>query len=172
MATIDSYSETNVGYYYGLSAGGQIHLSQSFEGHGATISSVKFYVYKEGTPPGNIIVSLYAHSGTFGTSSVPTGAALASVTVSADSINTSPAQLVEFTFSSPYVMTAQYYVVAIEYNNGDVSNRVRVGADLTGAHAGNLAAASAGWTPGPDYDAAFYALGTLPANTGNMFMVL
>ena len=78
MSTIiDSYSESNyVTAGYGMSPLGY-GVGQSFTGDGKTLSSVKFYARKVGSPTGNIYAKIFAHSGTYGTSSVPTGTELA-----------------------------------------------------------------------------------------------
>ncbi|MBU1092550.1 hypothetical protein KJ836_02695 [Patescibacteria group bacterium] len=73
MATIvDYYSESN--------KSSDVHISsvynnfgQSFTANGGTLSSVVLYLKKTGSPTGNANIRVYAHSGTYGTSSVPTG---------------------------------------------------------------------------------------------------
>jgi hypothetical protein len=52
-------------------------LGQSFTGNGLVLNSATFRIIKNNSPTGNIYAKIYAHTGTFGTSSVPTGAALA-----------------------------------------------------------------------------------------------
>jgi hypothetical protein len=79
MSTVvDSYSESN---YDGIiNVGGtQSACGQSFTGDGSNLGSVKFYLKKNAGGPasGNLEARIYAHSGTFGTSSVATGAVLA-----------------------------------------------------------------------------------------------
>lgn len=79
MATIvDSYSEANQDDELGLvyvhpSALDTSAESQSFTGDGQKLHSCKFYLRVDLGSPGNLIARLYAHSGTFGISSVPTG---------------------------------------------------------------------------------------------------
>lgn len=138
MATIvDSYSETNKDTgVYEYSPG---KIGQSFTGVAGNITSCKFYLQKVGSPTHNLYAVLYAHSGTFGTSSVPTGAALAtSDAVDASSLPASFG-LVTFTFSSTYAMSAATkYVISLEPDGGDVSNQMQVGTDGSSpSHAGN-----------------------------------
>lgn len=104
------------------------------------LTRCRFRIKKTGNPTGNITSVLYAHNGTFGTSSAPTGGALAtSDIIVADQIDTAYRE-VEFVFNGTdiYEMlsASNYYVIAIEYT-GDVSNYLEVdGVDTTG-HAGN-----------------------------------
>ena len=68
------------GHYNALAdiyAGGNPAVGQSFTGNGLILNSAEFYLKKKGSPTGNAVVKIYAHSGTYGTSSVPTGSALA-----------------------------------------------------------------------------------------------
>jgi hypothetical protein len=63
-------------------AGGQCgpadrEAGQSFMGNGQKLAKAGFPVGKYGNPVGNVVANLYAHSGTFGTSSVSTGTPLA-----------------------------------------------------------------------------------------------
>ena len=50
---------------------------QSFTGNGGTLDSCVFELGKSGSPTGNAVAKIYNHTGTYGTSSKPTGAALA-----------------------------------------------------------------------------------------------
>ena len=52
-------------------------IGQSFLGTGDSLGSIIFSARKLNSPTGTAYAKVYAHSGTFGTSSVPTGAALA-----------------------------------------------------------------------------------------------
>jgi hypothetical protein len=93
-----------------------------------------------GSPDGNLVAKLYAHSGTFGSDSVPTGTALAtSNAVPMANVPTSLA-LVTFTFPSPYPLNAANYCISVEVQSGTVnaSNSVAVSRDsTTPSHAGN-----------------------------------
>lgn len=61
----------------GSGAPDRVGAGQSFTGNGDVLRSITVLMDKEGTPLGNLTASVYAHSGTFGTSSLPTGSALA-----------------------------------------------------------------------------------------------
>lgn len=98
-----------------------------------------FQLQKVLNPTGTVTATLYAHGGTFGSSSVGTGAALAtSDAVSLTSLTTSYST-VEFTFSTPFEMLANTnYVIAVEYSGGNGTNYINVrGLAGTGTHAGN-----------------------------------
>ena len=141
----DSYSETNyaVGADVGMTAGGGLEsVGQSFTATtDGNISSAKFYFRKDGSITGNVVANLYAHSGTFGTSSVGTGSALAtSDNVTDGSISTSNT-LVEFTFSGANqvaLVAGTHYVIML--NSAGVSgNLLRAGSDNSSpTHSGNF----------------------------------
>ena len=96
---VDSYSESNVIDAIGI---GNIDTQsgQSFSvSVGGTLNSCAFYLFQDGSPTGYCYAKIYAHSGTYGTSSLPTGDALAvsdAVDVSTLDIN---GALKTFTFS-------------------------------------------------------------------------
>lgn len=103
---------------------------------------------KVGNPTGNLTASLYTHSGTFGTSSVGTGAALAtSVTVDVSKLSTSY-ELVELGFDTQYEMSAgTNYIISFEYSGGDGSNYIDIdGLATSGTHAGNRASYAGSWS--------------------------
>lgn len=148
-ATVDSeyaWSNQDGTYqlYYGLQG-----ASQSFDtgASSGVLSRAQFYMYQSGTPAGNIVANLYAHSGTFGSSSIPTGDPLAtSNAVAADSLPTSIG-VVDFEFEDEYTMSAYTnYVIAVEY---DDEGPVYIGYDGTSPiHSGNAATTNGTtWTP-------------------------
>lgn len=164
--TADSYSETNQSGNNAL-AGSSIEYGQSITGDGGVLSNVRFYLRKVGTPAGNMTVKLYAHSGTFGTSSVPTGAALAtSVAIPADDLTTSYA-LTQFQFTDQYPLAGlTNYVIALAYT-GTATDYVFVGTDTTTpTHAGNFSSYNGTtWTANAAIDACFYV------STGGILIV-
>lgn len=180
MATIDSYSETNQSAAVYLQT---VHPSadskrsaagQSFTGlAGYKLTSCKFYLKKEGSPVGNLVAVVYAHSGTFGTSSVPTGSALAtSDAVAMASLPTDYA-LVTFTFSTPLTLSASYYCLVLQANDAttlDATNQVLVGADNTSpTHSGNaMTYHDSAWDALNTADICFYALGLLTSPKGGV----
>src|SRR5688500_6260723 len=78
MATlVDSYSEINQNTSDTTNSSFRYWEGQSFTGDGSTLNNVQFFQHKVNSPTGNAVVYIYAHSGTFGTSSTPTGSPLA-----------------------------------------------------------------------------------------------
>lgn len=137
---VDSYADSNFQNYVRINGSLDGH-AQSFTGVAGDIINAKFKIAKVGSPTGNIVAKLYAHSGTFGTSSVPTGAALAtSDNFDLADINTYYTS-VTFTFSggNQYTMSAATkYVIAIEYSSATSTNYLKVGTDAQSpTHGGN-----------------------------------
>lgn len=119
-------------------------VGHSFAGAAQTLSRVQFMLSKTLTPTGNATAKVYAHSGSKGTTSVPTGAALATSQVVDVSTLTGTLTMTDFEFRDEFVMSAATdYVVTIEYTGGTAANIVNVGTDATApAHAGNLSTAT------------------------------
>jgi hypothetical protein len=124
-----------------------ISWAQSFTAASSNnLVSVVFPLFRTSTASGTLTCKLYAHSGTYGSTGVPTGAALAtSNTFSeanvASTTNTTP-DLIEFTFPTPYALVSgTHYFIAIETTNTSTSAFValRVTSN-TSAHGGNAAA--------------------------------
>jgi hypothetical protein len=158
-AIVDSYSEAD------LSSNNLFHFTvgQSFTGDGKNLTSCKFYLSKTGSPTGFCRAKLYAHSGTFGTSSVGTGDALATSDNVDVSTLTGDLTLTTFNFPAPYTMAnGTHYVIAIEYLGGDMSNCVRIGNFSYPAptHAGNSCGGVVPtWYPEVSTDICFYVYG-------------
>jgi hypothetical protein len=157
----DSYSETNQNATAALNNITK-GWSQSFTATGGNLKSAKFYLSKSASPTGNATAKLYNHSGTYGTSSKPTGAALATSDNFDVSTLTGSLQLITFTFSGttpPFLVPSQTYVITIEYSGGSATNIVNVGYDSTPAHGGNEANQDLGtgnWSTGGAGDLIFY----------------
>ena len=67
---VDSYSESNQNALVSLYDQNVSRAKgQSFTGDGGTLDSAKWHLSKIGSPTGNAVVYIYAHTGTFGTSS-------------------------------------------------------------------------------------------------------
>lgn len=178
-ASLSSYSESNQDGMVNIGDGTTTGIAQSFATPAATANTnargcfarAKFYLKKVGNPTGNIVAKLYAHSGTMGATSVPTGSALAtSNSVSASSL-TGTLTLTDFVFPAAWYQFAANtnYVIAMEYSSGDASNYVQVGVDnSTPGHAGNSSTfAAAAWAPLATRDVCFYAQ-RFSANMSNM----
>jgi len=165
---VDIYSETNYNFNWvlgkesGTGAGG-LAVGQSFTNTDeADITSCKFYLKKTGFPTGNAYAKLYAHSGVYGTSSVPTGAVLATSDAFDVSTLTSAHILTEFTFTGieQYTMAAATeYVIVIDYGDGSYSplKYVGVGGDSTSqTHGGNSCLYNSSSWAASAYDTIFY----------------
>lgn len=143
MQIVDSYSESNQDQDYALAYYIK-RVGQSFTGDGGTLNSAKFYIKKIGSPTGTATVRVYAHTGTFGSSSTPTGSPLAeSASMNLSDANTS-LTLEEFIFSGIEKITLEdgtNYCVSLEYNNDgfvNSSNRWQIGVDGSSpTHDGN-----------------------------------
>ncbi len=118
-----------------------------------------FNLRKVGSPTGAITCNLYTHSGSFGTTSVPTGATLiASATFEAADL-TAAYQAIEFGFpESPVVELAAStnYCISLEKAVGDGSNYVEIeGLATTGTHGGNRSQEVGTWSATAVDDLAF-----------------
>ena len=159
---VDTYNESNQSDVQDIDGSTPTATAQSFTNNNAAIlKSAKFYLQKLGSPTGNAVAKLYAHSGTFGSTSIPTGAALATSDNFDVSTLTTSLALVSFTFTGAqqYSMVAETkYVIALEYSGGDATNTVRVGYDGTSpTHAGNNSFfTSPTWTEFASRDLPFY----------------
>ena len=156
----DSYSETNQNGARELYSGLVTKVGQSFTSQGGDIQSVKFYLKKIGAPTGNMVATLYAHTGTYGSTGKPTGSILATTRAVDVSTLTTSYQLLQLEFNSVYALTAgSYYFVCLEYSGGNASNYVEMGMVGGGSqsHSGNSAYYSgASWSDYSDQDGCFY----------------
>jgi hypothetical protein len=163
----DSYSESNQDNYFGSVSGTATGMGQSFTGNGLLLHSCKFWLKKTGVPTGYIYAKLYAHTGTFGTNSKPTGSPLATSSgIDISTISTSGA-LITFNFTSSYTLVnGTHYVITVEYTNKTQGYGVDVGDDYTSSmHSGNPSYKNNGIWSGSgftDYDLIFYVYGTSP----------
>jgi len=173
MATVDSYSETNQDGFYTISAihpgggAGNSGVGQSFTGDGNNITSCKFFLKRTGDP-GNLIARLYAHSGEFGVSSVPTGEPLdSSEATAASGVPTEAYGLLTFSGFAGYTLVdGTKYCIVVEGYDGtwDGSNYVVVGDDGTSpTHGGNHISWSwSNWAAHVGNDTCFYVYGEPP----------
>lgn len=167
----DSYSETNRDDF--TEARTARFAGQAFttlnDGTSYSLSSAKFNVRKIGIPSGSFRAKLYAHSGTYGTSSIATGSALAtSDDISANGLTTSYVTT-ELTFSTPYTMAPNtHYIITCEGDGADASNCVLVGTDSSSpSHGGNFTQGIAGvWTAFNTIDLCFYVYGIGSSSNG------
>ena len=154
IVTVDSYSESNQNTDMSLDNYilDNTALGQSFTNtNSVTLDSVKFYILKNSLPTGNATVSIYAHTGVYGSASLPTGSALATSDTFDVSTLTTSHQLKTFTFSGVNriaLTSGTYYVVMLNYGgDGNTSHSVSVGVDSTSPTAsGNLIYTTGGIT--------------------------
>jgi len=144
----DSNAETGNDFQVGNAT--IIGQAQSFSNGvvAQNLTRVRVRMKKFGSPTGNLVAKVYAHSGTFGTSSIPTGPVLAT------SVNFDIAQLTtayleyEIVFLTQLLMEASTnYTISFERAVIDGSNYVHIEGDTTGTHAGNSSSlVGATWT--------------------------
>lgn len=108
---------------------GITRVAHSFMGQAGLLVAWKFSLYKSaGSPTGNIVAKLYAHSGNYGINGIPTGAALAtSDIIDASELPDIPKLYTTFTFSgvNQYELLADIkYFMSIEYSGGSAFNKV------------------------------------------------
>jgi len=155
----------------GVSAWGQSFTNPS----ACTLYSVKFYLTKVGTPTGNAYAQLYAHTGTYGTSSTPTNSALAtSDNVDVSTLSTS-ISLVTFNFTGAnrYSLAAStYYCITVWYIGGDGSNLLKFGvSNSSSAHSGNAFFTTGSWST-TTQDAIFYIYQVTVAASGVPMLIV
>jgi len=153
------------------SAGGQ---SFNCTGGNYNISSIKWELARTATAPTcNTYAELYAHSGIFGTSSLPTGSALAtSDPINASTLPTSWGTLTEYTFSTTYEMVENtLYCLVLRTGTTGIINgthKIWLATDQSSpSHDGNFIHYDDfenNWVATAGYDAIFYVYGD-PINT-------
>lgn len=149
-------------------AGSVVGVAQSFSAAiSGTLTTGKMMIKKTGTPTGNATANIYAHSGTLGTSSIPTGSPLAtSNTVDVSTLSTSYTTYT-FTFSGANAISltaGTNYVLTVEYSGGSPGNSLDVGYDSSApTYNGNKATLTSGvWTPQSGDDCIFYVIAVAP----------
>lgn len=165
---IDSYDEANVDNNDLINSVSGIAAGQSFLGNDMEVTEAKFYLAKLGTPTGTAFAKIYAHTGTFGSSGIPTGNPLA-ISNSFD-VSTLFGSNVLWSFFFTDYKTRLYsnvpYFVVIEYTGGNASNSVSITRDSSSpTHAGNKARFSGGWAATSTDDYAFYIYGVIPSSS-------
>lgn len=140
---IDSYND--VPYLGDAIVGGSYKywIGQSFEvSLTKSLYSAKHYIKKWGSPTGNVYAKVYAHTGTYGTSSVITGTALATSNPVDISTLSSSYEWVEFLFTGENqieLSASTYYVVTVEFSGGSSGNALIKELDASSpTHGGNV----------------------------------
>lgn len=135
VAGIAGYAEANADQYNYASAVENVAIGQSFRATGNILTQATFYARVNGTPPGNCIAALYGHTGTFGTTGLPSGSILAqSDPVAASSFPATPGGPVTFTFTGANqytLVSGSVYVIALYYNSGSTTNHLGVEIDIS-----------------------------------------
>jgi len=130
---IDSYSEINYGASLPMYNGTSVYRGQAFTANYQQLDLCKFYLKKTGAPTGNVTASIYLMSGTYGTTGIPTGSALATSNAVDISTITTDFSLITFLFTGVNKITLlgyNAYVVVVNYAGGDGStNYLEVGID-------------------------------------------
>lgn len=169
----DSYSETNFDSDLNVFTVARTGVGQSFTAsYNGSLTISRWYLIKTGAPTGNAVSKLYAHSGTYGTSSVPTGAALAtSDNFNVATLSAAVHTLVPFTFSTPVsLVSGTNYVITVEYTGGDASNFIGVGSDNSSpTHGGNASSLNVTWLALATRDCNFYVESCLTTLPGPFF---
>lgn len=169
---IDYYGTANQNDYYGpwtLAMSSGCCRGQSFTNLAAPykITSVILYLRRGGSPSGTAYVKLYAHDGTYGSSSVPTGSALASsVGFNVSTLTTSYKNYTfAFNATNQYAMAANiHYTIVFGFitsGTEDGNNYPRLGIDSSSpTHGGNSFSWNGGNWAAEAYDVIFYVYGT------------
>ena len=138
----DSYSESNNSGSIGIGGGVTYSkVAQSFTGNGKVLDKIEVELNTNLSPTGNVYAVIYAHTGTFGSSGVPTGTPLA--TSDAIDITTiTSTDLYEFIFSGAEKITLDddtHYFLSIEYDGGTATTFLILRINFGDSHEGNMA---------------------------------
>jgi hypothetical protein len=141
LLSIDEYHSNNRDSTQNLNgdSGQKSGIGQSFTGNGEVLKRAIFFVKRIGSPTGNVVAKVYAHSGTFGTNGVPTGSALAtSTTRDITTLGTSYAYRA-FIFDGTFTpVDGTKYFIVLEFSGGSAGVGLDVGYDDSSpTHAGN-----------------------------------
>ena len=155
----DSNADTGSDFIVGN--GTNTEQAQSFQNgtNNMLLTKAVFQLKKTLAPTGTATAELYAHSGTFGTSSVPTGGSLATSDTFDVTTLDSTYRPVTFNFPTPYNMdSSTNYCLAIKYSSGNSGNYVQVeGLASSGTHAGNQSVNTGTWAATAADDLGFEA---------------
>lgn len=137
---------------------------QSFQvDSNANLTSLVITMKTNGTPSGSFVFKIYAHSGTYGSTSVPTGTALAtSDTVLVSSLTATYTQYtINFSGANQIAMTTgQQYVWTCEYNTTAFPNSIYLQGKTPSFYSGNACYFSGSWVALGSNDTIFELQGT------------
>lgn len=174
---IDSYSESNHdGNTFDFTSTTRACGQSFYNGTINVLHSVSLFLNRRGSASGNCRVRIFAHSGTYGTSSIPTGTVLATsnnVSLDAVPLFPEPYALVEFLFSGSEkidLVENTHYTWVMDYpdSDGTTTNRLSLAQDRTiVSHQGNLFSSLNGssFSPLSTTDCIFYVYGDLTTTT-------
>jgi hypothetical protein len=170
---IDSCPIEHSGSY---STGLNKEIGQSFTGDGEVITSCAFYLFRSINPvTGTLTASVYAHSGTYGSTGVPTGDALATSMIRSVDDIPEGVKLIKLFFVGDQRITltaGTKYFITLAHPQGGSGNYIYANkaANITD-HDGNGATKAANWTPlflsGEDFIFYIYKGEADPRITGN-----
>lgn len=174
---IDSYSETNRDNVFSIPTATRTAIAQSFLCTNAvSLDKAIFYLQGKALSSGTLVAKLYAHSGSMGSSSIPTGSVLAtSSSINASSLDTTGYNLVTFTFPDVErvpLLASTNYCIALEAVGGSTSNNTNVGCDGSStSHSGNAADFTGSWTAFNTFDFCFYVYGFIPSTANHTYLI-
>lgn len=136
-------------------------IAQSFTGDGRKITKAIVSLRSYASPTGTVVCKIYAHSGTFGTSSVPGTLIATSNTID---VSTIPNVLGSYTFTfatQPVTVAGTKYVFSVEYGAGDATNQIGLVCDVSSpTHSGNISyLVSLAWSANSTQDMCFELYG-------------
>ena len=159
VEVIDSCPIGNAGSAAQSAADG---IGQSFTGDGRELTSCSFYLSSSFAPlTGTLYATLYAHTGTFGTSGKPTGPILATSKIVNGSLVTPTESLINFGFEAAQrvipVNGTNYVIVLVHVGDASGNHCWARRTDPVSAHAGNGSYKDTNWlTITNSYDFIFY----------------
>jgi len=160
---------------YAVVVGGENPWSQSFvPTQSVYLSRVELKIGKTNSPSGNVYVKIYAHSGSYGSSSLPTGSPLATSTAINASTFSSTTTVTSFYFTGAnqiLLNAGTAYVFVLESAAGDASNYVKVEGDyITHSYGGNAGVyAGSSWSALSTIDLCFYIYGNYTNDTSRNY---
>jgi hypothetical protein len=163
----DSYSESNRTTDVSLYSSTTNMAGQTFTPSSTgDFNHCKFFLSRTGNPTGTLTAKLYAITGTYGTSSVPTGSALVTSSTLATTLVPTTQALVTFYFPTAYkLVVGTRYAILLDATGvtGDASNLISIGQDTTSpTHGGNKFVSANGgtsYTSSNTVDVCFYVYG-------------
>ena len=134
--------------------------AQSFMGDGKPLLKAGFYLRRNGTTPtGTLVARLYAPTGDFGSTMMPTGSPIATTNAPMPASYVTTPGWYWYTFSGVVTLTAGLpYCITIEGVTSQIPNGIGIAIDgptPAPTHPGNAAEDFGGWGPLANYDVAF-----------------